>query len=54
MIIPAMLAYGIEGSAPVIPPFSNLAFDIEVVDVVKAVPKPTAPEMQMPQQMPRQ
>lgn len=54
LIIPAMLAYGIQGSAPVIPPFSNLAFDIEVVDVVKTAPKPATPEMQMPQQMPRQ
>lgn len=56
LIIPAVLAYGTQGSAPVIPPFANLAFDIEVVDVVKAAPKPANPEMpqQMPQQMPRQ
>ncbi|TDO23611.1 FKBP-type peptidyl-prolyl cis-trans isomerase [Sediminibacterium goheungense] len=56
LIIPAALAYGTQGSAPVIPPFANLAFDIEVVDVVKAAPKPANPEMpqQMPQQMPRQ
>lgn len=45
-VIPAMLAYGIQGSAPVIPPFANLGFDIEVVDIVKTAPKPaegTAP-----------
>ncbi len=56
LIIPSVLAYGTQGSAPVIPPFANLAFDIEVVDVVKAAPKPANPEMpqQMPQQMPRQ
>lgn len=46
LVIPAMLAYGIQGSAPVIPPFANLGFDIEVVDIVKSAPKPaegTAP-----------
>lgn len=36
--VPAMLAYGPQGSQGVIPPFSNLIFDIEIVDV-KDAPK---------------
>lgn len=39
IVVPAMLAYGPQGSAPVIPPFTNLAFDIEMVDVTKPVPQ---------------
>ncbi|HYK45008.1 MAG TPA: FKBP-type peptidyl-prolyl cis-trans isomerase [Parafilimonas sp.] len=33
IFIPAMLAYGPQGSAPVIPPYSNLIFDIQILDV---------------------
>ena len=41
MFIPSMLAYGPNGSAPVIPAFANLVFEIEVIDV--ATPAPAAP-----------
>ena len=33
ILIPAMLAYGPQGSAPVIPPYSNLIFDVQILDV---------------------
>lgn len=36
--VPAMLGYGPQGSEGAIPPYSNLAFDIEVLDV-KDAPK---------------
>lgn len=44
-VIPSSLAYGEQGSPNVIPPFSPLAFEIEVVDVVKpkAGAAPVAP-----------
>lgn len=48
IVVPAMLAYGPQGSAPVIPPFANLAFDIEILDVTKPTPQPAQPGM--PQQ----
>ncbi len=44
MYIPAMLAYGPGGSAPVIPAYANLIFEIEVVDV--SMPPPPAPVQQ--------
>ncbi|MEN9686344.1 MAG: hypothetical protein RLZZ28_2130 [Bacteroidota bacterium] len=31
--IPSMLAYGQNGSAPIVPPYSNMIFEIEIVDV---------------------
>jgi FKBP-type peptidyl-prolyl cis-trans isomerase len=40
--IPAMLGYGDAGSPPVIPIYSNLKFEIEMLDV--AVPPPPAPQ----------
>jgi FKBP-type peptidyl-prolyl cis-trans isomerase len=46
MYIPAMLAYGPNGSAPVIPAYANLVFEIEVVDVT--TPPPPAPPAPMP------
>jgi FKBP-type peptidyl-prolyl cis-trans isomerase FkpA len=44
-VIPSSLAYGEQGSPNVIPPYSPLAFEIEVVDVVKpkAGAAPVAP-----------
>ncbi len=41
IFIPAMLAYGQNGQPPVIPAYSNLVFDVEVIDV--ATPPPAAP-----------
>lgn len=41
IFIPAMMGYGPQGSPPVIPPFANIGFDIEVLDIV--VPQPQKP-----------
>lgn len=40
LIIPAMMAYGQQGSPPVIPPYANLVFDIEIADI--KTPEPIA------------
>ncbi len=40
--VPAMLAYGPQGSQGAIPPFANLIFDVEIRDV-KDAPKETTP-----------
>jgi len=47
IFVPAMLAYGQQGQPPVMPAYSNLVFDIEVLDV--DIPKPVAAQ---PQQAP--
>ncbi len=47
IFVPAMLAYGQQGQPPVMPAYSNLVFDIEVLDV--DIPKPAAAQ---PQQAP--
>ena len=47
IFVPAMLAYGQQGQPPVMPAYSNLVFDIEVLDV--DTPKPAAAQ---PQQAP--
>ncbi len=43
LYIPALLGYGPNGSAPVIPPYASLVFDIEVLDVTIPAPKPAQP-----------
>jgi FKBP-type peptidyl-prolyl cis-trans isomerase FkpA len=40
--VPAMLAYGPQGSQGAIPPYSNLIFDVEIRDI-KDAPKQAAP-----------
>ena len=40
IFIPAMLGYGPNGSAPVIPPYAALVFDVEVLDVQTPAPQP--------------
>jgi FKBP-type peptidyl-prolyl cis-trans isomerase FkpA len=52
LYIPALLGYGPNGSAPVIPPYAALIFDIEVLDVTIAAPQPAQP--MMPQGAPQQ
>ena len=44
LYIPSSLAYGPQGSMPVIKPYENLIFEIEVVDV-KEAPKNQQPGM---------
>lgn len=46
LYVPSLLAYGIQGNPPVIPPFTNLIFDVEIVDV-------TAPPIQAAPQFPQ-
>ena len=48
--IPAMLGYGQNGQPPVIPAYSNLVFEIEVVDVTTAAPPAPTPQPVMPGQ----
>jgi FKBP-type peptidyl-prolyl cis-trans isomerase FkpA len=43
IFIPAMLAYGPNGSAPVIPPYAPLIFEIEVLEITAPTPAPAAP-----------
>jgi FKBP-type peptidyl-prolyl cis-trans isomerase FkpA len=52
ILVPAFLGYGSQGAPPDIAPFSNIVFDIQVLDV-KAAPPASAKEnhqMQVPQQ----
>jgi hypothetical protein len=46
-----MQAYGINGQPPVIPPYSNLIFDVEVAEVSLQAPPAPAP-LPMPQAQP--
>lgn len=43
IFIPAMLGYGQNGYPPTIPPYSNLVFEIEILDLTTPAPKPAAP-----------
>lgn len=43
LLVPAMLAYGPQGSQPVIPPFANLIFEVQITDVTDAPAAPLAP-----------
>jgi FKBP-type peptidyl-prolyl cis-trans isomerase len=43
IFVPAMLGYGPNGSAPVIPAYSPLIFEIEVLDVTAPTPAPSTP-----------
>jgi FKBP-type peptidyl-prolyl cis-trans isomerase FkpA len=45
IIVPAVLAYGGGGNPPVIPPYSTLVFDVEIVDVTAAPAQQPAPQM---------
>jgi FKBP-type peptidyl-prolyl cis-trans isomerase len=53
ILIPALQAYGIAGQPPVIPPYSNLLFDIEVTDVSLQAPPAPAPMPGAPQGQPQ-
>jgi FKBP-type peptidyl-prolyl cis-trans isomerase len=44
VLVPAFLGYGPQGRPPVIPPNSNLIFDIQVLDVKDAPPPPKPKE----------
>lgn len=48
IIVPAFLGYGERGNEPVIPPFANLVFDIQVVDVQAAPPPSKTGGAQLP------
>ena len=47
LLIPSNLAYGARGAGGVIPPFSPLVFELELIDINT---KPTPPQQQMPGQ----
>lgn len=50
MYIPSMLAYGQNGQPPLIPAYSNLVFEVEILDITTPAPQPAQP---MPQPMPQ-
>lgn len=53
ILIPAMLGYGQQGAGGEIKPFTNLVFDIQIVDVAVAPPPaPATPNPAMPHAMP--
>ncbi len=47
VIVPSMMGYGSQGRGPEMPPYSNLVFDMEIIDV-KPAPAGGSPGMQMP------
>jgi len=38
-----MLAYGMQGNPPVIKPYENLIFDVELLDITVPKPQPQGP-----------
>jgi FKBP-type peptidyl-prolyl cis-trans isomerase len=44
LTVPPLLGYGPNGSPPVIPANATLIFDIELVEITKSAPAPTAPK----------
>lgn len=54
LYIPAMMAYGMQGQPPAIPPYSNLVFNVEVTDIVIPAPQAAASAMPPMRQMPGQ
>lgn len=50
IFIPSILGYGAQGSPPVIKPYQNLIFEIEVTSVKDAPQQQAMPQMPMPQQ----
>lgn len=49
LIIPAMMAYGMQGAGAAIPPYANLIFEIEVADVTDApTPQAAKPDLVTP------
>jgi FKBP-type peptidyl-prolyl cis-trans isomerase FkpA len=50
LFIPSVLGYGAHGSPPVIKPYQNLIFEIEVTSVKDAPEQQGTPQMPMPQQ----
>lgn len=54
LLIPSMLGYGPQGSAPVIPQYANLVFDVEITDVTVAPPAPKQQDMPTLQGQPQQ
>jgi FKBP-type peptidyl-prolyl cis-trans isomerase len=52
MYVPAMLAYGPQSQGERMPAFSDLVFDIELLNVSTPPPAPPAPTMPMPSAVP--
>ena len=48
VFIPAMLGYGQNGQPPVIPAYSNLVFDVEILEVSVPAPAPVVAAPAMP------
>jgi FKBP-type peptidyl-prolyl cis-trans isomerase len=46
--VPSMLAYGMQGNPPVIKPYENLIFEVEVLDITVPKPQPQGPPQQAP------
>jgi FKBP-type peptidyl-prolyl cis-trans isomerase len=53
ILIPAMQAYGITGQPPVIAPYTNLIFDVDVADISLQAPPAPAPMPAAPQPQPQ-